>query len=160
VKSHNTLDEVNLEALKRSGKKLIMLDVDHTLVHWKQEDYSPGVLDWIDRAKTMGFMLVILSNTHRPARLARISERLKIKAYRGKFKPCTDMYLQAMKDHGTNPAEAIMIGDQMMTDVLGANRAGIEAIWLKKLDGPEFFGTKFNRVIEFIISGLLAKARC
>ena len=80
-----SLTEISLEWLASEGKKLIMLDVDHTLVEWKQENFSPAVLEWLEKAKTMGFSLCILSNTRRLERLARISQILGIKTYQGKF---------------------------------------------------------------------------
>jgi uncharacterized protein len=153
-----SLPEISLDWLKSEGKKLIMLDVDHTLVEWKQENFSEPVLQWLKRAKEMGFQLCILSNTRRIERLARISETLGIKTYRGKFKPSSDMYEMALSDYKVSPDEAVMIGDQIMTDVLGANRTGIDAIWVQKMHGPEFSGTKINRVIEKIVTSILYRS--
>lgn len=153
-----SLPEISLEWLRAEGKKLIMLDVDHTLVEWKQENFSETVLNWLEQAKQMGFHLCILSNTRRVDRLARISETLGIKTYRGKFKPSPEMYEMALADFKASPDEAVMIGDQIMTDVLGANRSGIDAIWVQKMHGPEFSGTKINRVIEKIVTSILYRS--
>ena len=51
-----------------------------------------------------------------------------------------------------------MVGDQLITDVLGANRTGIEAIWVRKLEGKEFKGTSINRVMERMLTGLIYQA--
>jgi uncharacterized protein len=153
-----SLLEVDLDLLKSDGKKLILLDVDHTLVEWKQEDFSPEVIAWLERAKALGFDLCILSNTRRVERLARVSEKLGVPTLRGKFKPSRQMYLMALEKFNAQPEEAIMIGDQIMTDILGANRTGIDAIWVRKMHGPEFFGTKFNRVIEKVITSFLYRS--
>ena len=153
-----SLTEISLEWLASEGKKLIMLDVDHTLVEWKQENFSPAVLEWLEKAKTMGFSLCILSNTRRLERLARISKILGIKTYQGKFKPSPHMYSLALTDFGARPDDAVMIGDQIMTDVLGANRSGIDAIWVQKMVGPEFAGTKINRLIEKVVTSILYRS--
>lgn len=153
-----SLPEIGLDWLKEEGKSLILLDVDHTLVKWKQEEFSPEVLEWVAKAKAMGFHLCILSNTRHPERLARLAAVLGIEALRGKFKPSTHMYEMALEKFGKTPDEAIMIGDQIMTDVLGANRSGIEAIWVQKMEGPEFIGTKFNRFVERIVTSLLYRS--
>jgi uncharacterized protein len=152
------LNEVNLEDLRISGKKLILLDVDHTIVPWKKETFSEEILYWIYNAKELGFHLCILSNTRHPERLQRIAEKLDVKALRGKFKPNPQMYHEAMKIFSASRDETIMIGDQIMTDILGAGRSGIDSIWLSKMSGPEFFGTKFNRLIELIIKKIIQKA--
>lgn len=152
------ITEINLDELKADGKELILLDVDHTLVKWKKEDFSPEVMAWLDKAKQLGFKLCILSNTRRVERLARLSSFLGIETLRGRFKPSTEMYHMALSKFGVQPERAIMIGDQIMTDILGANRAGIDAIWVQKMEGPEFAGTKFNRVIETILTSFLYRS--
>jgi HAD superfamily phosphatase (TIGR01668 family) len=146
------LASISLDELKAAGKTLILLDVDNTLVRWKTEDCPPGILDWLAKAKEMGFNLCLLSNTKNPTRLGRISELLGIPVVRGRFKPSRAMYRLALIKFQTKPENAVMVGDQMMTDVLGANRSGIDAIWVQRMEGPEFAGTKVNRAIEGMLS--------
>lgn len=153
-----SLTEVNLANLWTQGKRLILLDVDHTLVEWKQESFSQAVIDWIGEAKQRGFQLCIISNTRRVDRLGRLSKALGIETVTGKFKPSPSMYLKALEKFSCKPEEAIMIGDQIMTDILGANRSGIEAIWVQKMQGPEFVGTKINRFVERILTGVIYRA--
>ncbi len=153
-----SLPEISLDDLKAEGLSLILLDVDHTLVKWKQEEFSPEVLAWIAKAKQMKFDLCILSNTRHPERLARLSAVLEVDTFRGRFKPSTHMYEMALDKYKKKPEDAVMIGDQIMTDVLGANRAGIDAIWVQKMEGPEFAGTKFNRVVELLVTSLLYRS--
>lgn len=153
-----TLPEISLDDLKAENLSLILLDVDHTLVKWKQEEFSPEVLAWVAKAKEMGFQLCILSNTRHPERLARLAAVLDIETFRGRFKPSTHMYEMALEKYGKKPEEAVMIGDQIMTDILGANRSGIDAIWVQKMEGPEFVGTKFNRVVELLVTSLLYRS--
>lgn len=153
-----SLPEINLDDLRAENLSLILLDVDHTIVKWKQEEFSPEVLAWIAKAKEMGFQLCILSNTRHPERLARLSAVLGIETFRGRFKPSTHMFEMALEKFGKKPEEAVMIGDQIMTDVLGANRAGIDAIWVQKMEGPEFAGTMINRLVERFLTSLLYRS--
>lgn len=154
----DSLEEVDLRSLYNRGKRLILLDVDNTLVKWKTEDFAPTVISWLEEAKSMGFDLCILSNTRRVERLMRITKRLGIETVRGRFKPSRAMYRLALIKFNRKPEEAIMIGDQMMTDILGANRAGIDAIWVRKMEGKEFTGTRVNRFIEGLLTGPVYKA--
>ncbi len=158
ARSVHRLVDVSLEELWSEGKRLILLDVDHTIVKWREEDFAPGVTEWVAQARAMGFELCILSNTRHPERLQRLSERIGIPTKRGKFKPSPDMYQMALSEYKVEPEQAVMIGDQIMTDILGANRSGIDAIWLQKMDGPEFAGTKVNRLIEKFITSFLYKS--
>ncbi|MBS1719844.1 MAG: YqeG family HAD IIIA-type phosphatase [Armatimonadetes bacterium] len=144
----DTVEEINLEALRDRGKKLILLDVDNTLVDWRKENFTEPVLAWLDRAKALGFHLALLSNTRHPERLHRLADRLGIPVMQGKFKPSRTMFLSALSKFGVNADEAIMIGDQLFTDVLGANRTGIEAVWVKQRSPKDFIGTKVSRMGE------------
>jgi HAD superfamily phosphatase (TIGR01668 family) len=157
----NNLHQLDLDELWQSGKRLILLDVDNTIVEWKQESFAELILDWMERAKAMGFDICLISNTNSPDRLERLRSILGVQTVRGRFKPSRHMFRQAMAMFNRTPEETMMVGDQLMTDILGANRSGIEAVWVRKMDGAEFRGTKINRVLErffqsFIYRGLVA----
>jgi HAD superfamily phosphatase (TIGR01668 family) len=153
-----SLVDIDLDALKAEGRTLILLDVDNTLVHWKSEDFDPEVLNWLEKGKNLGFRFCILSNTRHPERLMRIGEKLGIECKRGRFKPHPEMYLSALKDYGASPDQAVMVGDQLLTDVLGANRSGIDAIWVQRMSRKEFVGTKVvSRNVERLVGLALRK---
>lgn len=159
VSAYHALHEISLQTLWDQGKRLILLDVDNTLVKWKQEDFSDEVLGWLKEAEALGFKMCILSNTRHPERLKRISARLGVPYIRDRFKPSRKMYLIALGQFGMNPDQAVMIGDQILTDILGSNRSGIEAIWLHRIDDKEFIGTRLgNRVFEQMIVRFLHRA--
>ena len=131
---------------------------DNTLVAWKKEDFSPEIRSWIERAKGLGFQICIISNTHRLKRLARIREELGVETVRGRFKPSRAMFRLALIKFSRKAEETVMVGDQMMTDILGANRAGIDAIWVRRMEGKEFGPTKVNRFIERLLASAIYKA--
>lgn len=140
--------DVSLAGLHARGKRLLLLDVDNTLTHWRSEEVSTEVREWIAQAKALGFNLCILSNTRHPDRLERLAGSLDIPFIRGRFKPSRSMYLEALERFDTAAEAAIMVGDQLLTDVLGANRSGIEAIWIRPMGAREFKGTKISRWVE------------
>jgi HAD superfamily phosphatase (TIGR01668 family) len=148
IESTEHVRDVNLAGLFARGKRLLLLDVDNTLTHWRSEEISAEVREWIAQAKQLGFKLCILSNTRHPDRLERLAGSLDVPALRGRFKPSRGMYLEALDKFECEAAEAIMVGDQLLTDVLGANRSGIEAIWVQPMGTREFKGTRISRWIE------------
>ncbi len=153
-----SLVDVDLEDLWNRGKRLILLDVDHTLLPWGHEEFPENVLKWVEQAKSRGFDLCVLSNTRKKERLARLTTKLGIETVQGRFKPSPAMFRLALIKFKKQPSEAIMIGDQLFTDVLGANRSGIEAIWVGKMNGPEFAGTKVSRLAERLLRSTLYRA--
>lgn len=148
ILAESSIEKVDLDNLRARGKKLILLDVDNTLTRWKSEQIDESVVGWIDAAKAKGFHLALLSNTRHPERLDRLAGQLKIAVIPGRMKPSKSMYLRALHQFQVEADQAIMIGDQLLTDVFGANRSGIEAIWLEPISQTEFAGTKINRWIE------------
>lgn len=156
VEALHSLEEVDLEELYETGKRLILLDVDNTLLPWRSEDVPDSTFAWVAKARALGFELCILSNTRNPERLGRLSEKLKIDFIRDKFKPNPIMYLMALKKYEVPADAAVMIGDQLMTDIWGANRAGVDAIWVKPMGSREFVGTKYlSRNVERVIGKIL-----
>ena len=153
-----SLHAIDLKQLWSRGKRLILLDVDNTIVKWREEAFSQPVLDWIAEAKSLGFDICLVSNTNHLDRLERLRTTLGVETVRGRFKPSRAMFRLAMIKFKRKPEEAIMVGDQLMTDILGANRAGIEAIWVRKMEGQEFSGTKINRQMERFFQSFIYRA--
>ena len=154
----HSLQDVDPAGLANRGIKLILIDVDNTLVKWRTEDFAQDTLDWLAKAKSLGMNICILSNTRNPARLDRLAKVLDIPALRGKFKPNPAVYKEALQKFGVKESQAVMIGDQIFTDILGANRAGIEAIWLQPISSVDFVGTKVSRMGEKLIRGYLYRS--
>jgi len=140
--------EVPPVELVAAGKKVVMLDADNTLLPWRSEELSDVTRAWLADAKAVGLKLVLISNTRNKARLERLSAALGIPYAVGKFKPSREMYVHALEITGAKPEEAVMIGDQIFTDVWGANRAGVDSILVQPMHGREFLGTKINRLGE------------
>lgn len=152
----DSLYEVDLEKLKKSGKTLLLLDVDNTLLPWKSTEIPQATLDWVKQAKELGFELCILSNTRHPKRLHHLCEIMEITYLRDKFKPNPRVFHMALEKFKVPAVQAIMIGDQLLTDVWGANRAGIDAIWIKPMARKEFIGTRvISRQFEWLIGQVL-----
>ena len=155
----NALTDLDLADLHAQGKRLILMDVDNTLVHHNADVATPEIAEWIAQAKGLGFDLCIVSNTNRLDRLATIAETLGVASVRGRFKPSRSMFDMALEKFDRRPEEALMVGDQLMTDVLGANRAGIDAVWVAQMPGSrEFVGTRVNRLIERFLQSQIYKS--
>lgn len=150
---------VSPESLIVAGKKLVLLDADNTLLPWRAEELPAETKKWIADARAAGLQLCLVSNTRNKPRLERLSATIGIPFAVGKFKPSREMYDHALTKFEVTPEQAIMIGDQIFTDVLGANRAGVDAILVRQIDRNEFIGTRLvSRVGEKWIWRKLAQA--
>ena len=147
-----SLASISVSDLVSQGKRLVLLDVDNTLLGWHKEEIPETTIKWIDEAKKAGLNLCILSNTRNKERLQRIGTELGIVAKCGRFKPHPSMYREALAEFECPPSRAVMIGDQIFTDMLGANLAGIGTIWVKQMTPFDFVGTKISRFGEGLVS--------
>lgn len=146
------------QQLVSAGKRLVLMDADNTIVLWRSEEVNPEIEQWIAQAKAAGLHICLVSNTRNRERLARLSEKLGVEAAEGKFKPSRSMYQWAMDHFKVGPSETLMIGDQLLTDVFGANRAGIDSVLVKPMGQREFIGTRVNRLGEKYLLSRLAHA--
>lgn len=152
----HALEEVDLASLKAAGKRLILLDVDNTLLPWRSHDIPASTTEWLAKARELGFEMCVLSNTRRPERLRELCGRMGLDFIQDRFKPSPRMYQAALAKHAAGPEEAVMVGDQLFTDVWGANRTGIDAIWVRPIGAREFLGTRMvsrnmERILGFVL---------
>ena len=145
--------DIDLEKLWNMGKRLILTDLDNTLVGSDHPIPTPEVLEWLDKAKNIGFMVKIASNNS-AERVRIFGDGLEIESFGLVYKPL--MYKVRRYKKGYTKDEVVFIGDQMLTDVVVAKRFGFYMILVKpvKLSADEDI-TKFNRKIEKrIVRGL------
>jgi HAD superfamily phosphatase (TIGR01668 family) len=120
---------------------------------------TPQVAEWIGRMQEAGVRLCIVSNTHRPRRLAELASILGIQYVPSGGKPRRRGFLQAIALMEVTPEETAVIGDQVMTDIWGGNRCGLLTILVDPLSAIEFVGTRVvSRNVERILLGLLERS--
>jgi len=147
--------DIDLEKLYNDGKRLILTDLDNTLVRSDAALPTPEILAWFAKAKELGFIVKIASNNN-AERVRIFAEELDIEAYGYVYKPLRYKVRRYMK--GYRKDQVVFIGDQLLTDVAVAKRCGIHTILVRpvNLSADEDI-TKFNRKIERRIVETLKK---
>lgn len=144
---HKSIFEIDLQKLQQRGYRAIMLDLDNTMVRWNHPDPTPGLLDWLSRAQSMGFKACIVSNNSGP-RVSEFAAKVSIPFISNASKPRRKGFREAMARLGVRPQETVVIGDQIFTDVLGGNRSGAYTVLVVPIDPREFFLTQIVRKVE------------
>jgi HAD superfamily phosphatase (TIGR01668 family) len=152
----DSLTEINLEALRLAGYDTILLDLDNTILPWKDGTVPEKSEEWIKSAKVAGFKLCIVSNTHNPVRLVRIANALEVKYVFRALKPRRYGFRKAAELTDSTFPTCVVVGDQLLTDVAGGNMAGMRTVLVKPMHHREFFGTKLSRLVERVIFARLA----
>lgn len=146
-----SLSSIDLQKLYLDGKRYIIIDLDNTIARWHTQIIKEEALLWLETAKKMGFTICILSNSHDKRRPADAASLLGIMCCSAKHKkPSRHSYESALQCMGGQKHNAIMIGDQLFCDVLGAARAGIDGILVNPIYKREAKITKFMRLLEII----------
>ena len=113
------------KALRAKGITLVLADLDNTLAPYKVLEPDPEVAAWKEALEQEGIQLFILSNSRKPGRAQKYAEALGVPFQGHSGKPKKAGYLRAMERMGRGPRETVMVGDQIFTDILGANNAGV-----------------------------------
>ncbi len=146
----SNLKHINLDQLKKQGIKALFFDLDNTLVPWGSEDLTDDTVQWFVKLRDAGFKTCVISNGNRN-RVSKLCSRLGIPGIHKAAKPSRRAFRQAMRKLNVRPNEVAMVGDQIFTDVLGANRLGLYTILVRPLSSHEFIGTRINRKFEKLV---------
>lgn len=142
--------DIDFKKLKNMGIKCLLIDLDNTLVPYNVKVPSRKIKDYIERIKDKGFRVIIFSNSARN-RLKPFKEKLEVDCAFSCRKPSTFKFKKVLNIYKYNESQVAIIGDQLVTDVLGGNRVGIYTILVDPIQKKELIFTKFNRMIEKII---------
>jgi len=146
----NNIQEVNYNKLKEIGVKCILFDLDNTLVLNKEETIKPQVKTLIASLKKE-FLVIILSNNKSKKRVSSVAKKLDIPFYYLSFKPFNRNFKKIANQYNLKPKEMCLIGDQLMTDIWGANRFGSFSCLVDPLGKKEEKITGINRFLESMI---------
>lgn len=149
--------EIRPSLLKNLGLKGVIFDLDNTIVRRDSLTVSPDVLQLVAEMRREGFKMGIVSNNSR-RRVEAIAAEMDMPAVSRAVKPLTGPFRRALRLMGTGPQETALVGDQIFTDILGGNMAGLYTILVVPMQGKEFWGTKLiNRRLEKMVLARLKK---
>ena len=125
------ITDVTVDDLRRLEAKCVLLDVDNTLAIHDAPELDDAVVAWLDKMRTQ-FTLVIVSN-NTPERVAPFAEKIGLPYYASARKPLPGGFWGAGAAQCMAREECVVIGDQIFTDILGANLAGVKSILLEPI---------------------------
>lgn len=140
---------IDFEALYRQGYRGILFDIDNTLVpHDAPADERSVAL--FDRLHAIGFATCLISNNKEP-RVTPFAEAMQTTYVYKAGKPSRKGYQEGMRRMGTNLTNTLFVGDQLFTDVYGANRTGLYSILVKPMNPKEEIQIVLKRYLEKIV---------
>ena len=142
--------EVTPEILKENDIKALILDVDNTLLDFDLKIID-GLENWGKIMKENGIKCIILSNSNKETKVKMVADLLGIEYIKFAMKPLKRGFKKAQKILDIPFENIAAIGDQIFTDVIGANRTKMFSILVKPLAEKDLWMTRFKRPIENLI---------
>lgn len=140
---------IDFVAYYKKGYRGILFDIDNTLVPHNAPANEQAV-QLMKQLKAIGFQICLVSNNKEP-RVAAFNEKLQVNYIYKAGKPKRAGYQKAMCLLGTDTSNTLFVGDQLFTDLWGANNSGITSILVKPIDKKEEIQIVLKRIPEKLI---------
>jgi HAD superfamily phosphatase (TIGR01668 family) len=140
-------DLVHPEALRKLGIRVLIVDIDNTLVPARSPMADEPAKRFIRALKEAGVQPVVVSN-NMPGRIRALSSQLGVHCFTFSLKPSSRGYKKALQMYGASAREAAILGDQLLTDILGGSRMGMTTILVDPISRKENFFSRFSRMAE------------
>lgn len=148
---------IDFEKLYEEGIRGLIFDIDNTLVeHGVPADDRAIAL--FERLRRIGFKTCLISNNKEP-RVKPFAQAVNSQYVFKANKPSRKNYRKAMEYMGTDGTNTVFVGDQLFTDVYGANRCGIKSILVKPIHPKEEIQIVLKRKLEKIVLHFYLKGK-
>lgn len=149
-KHFQSIYRIDYESLKKQGIELLIFDLDNCIAPVDVAIAPKEAVNLMFELKEMGFKCVLMTNSKKD-RVEAFRNNLEIDTCANAKKPFSKNYKKILKIYNKKPEAVAAIGDQLLTDILGANRMGITSILINPVSKHDLFITKINRKIEKIL---------
>ncbi|KRN75472.1 haloacid dehalogenase family hydrolase [Weissella kandleri] len=133
--------------LKRHGIQAVLTDLDNTLIAWNNPDGTTQLHEWLLRLEKAQIPVMIVSNNS-AERIERVAEPLHLKFIARALKPTTHGLQEALTKLQLAPKDVVMVGDQLLTDIMAANAMRMRSVLVEPLIDTDQWNTKINRFFE------------
>ncbi len=142
--------QIDKRFLKKNRVRALILDMDNTLSMHNDPAAEDGVLEWLDEMRRLGVKMRVVSNNH-TKRVAPLARALGLEFTANGAKPLTFGVNRAVKAMGVRKSETLVVGDQIFTDVMAGNFAGIRTVLVEPFHLEDKWTFRLKRKIESLV---------
>ncbi len=142
-----SVTDISLEYLNEKNINGLILDLDNTLTTHNNPQPADKVTDWISDMKNNGIKMMIVSN-NRAERVIPFAQNLGLDFVPNGRKPLATGFIKAQQLMAIPFSEIAIVGDQIFTDVLGANLKRVRTIYVHPIELESGFFFKIKRFLE------------
>lgn len=151
---HEKITDIDFSKLYEKGYRNILCDLDNTLTAFFNKYPDEKTVVFVNKIKELGFNFYVISN-NRKKRVNDFCKTLDIKWLHRAGKPGVLKISLFMKENKIFPDDSIIIGDQIMTDIIMANRLEMHSILIEPVADQDLIVTKINRMFDHKIRSKL-----
>lgn len=151
-------EDIPVEKYYSQGYRGILFDIDNTLVP-HDAPVDEAAREFVEKLKKTGFTICLISNNDEE-RVCTFADPLQVQYVYKAGKPGKRGYLVGMEKLGTNVENTLFVGDQIFTDIWGANRVGIFSILLDPINPKEEIQIILKRIPEKLVKWNYRKKHC
>lgn len=142
-----SVTDIKIDFLKEKNIKGLILDLDNTLTTHNNPHPAEKVTDWIDDMKKSGIKMMIVSNNN-AERVIPFAQNLGLDFVPNGRKPLATGFKKAQAIMNIPFSEIAIVGDQIFTDILGANLKRVRTIYVHPIELESGFFFKIKRFLE------------
>lgn len=139
--------EITAEFLCEKKIKGLILDLDNTLTTHNNPIPRDDISEWLDSMKKIDMKMMIVSN-NKPHRVTPFAKSLKLPFVANGKKPLTFGFTEAINKMKLSKKQVLIVGDQIFTDILGANLKGAKCAFVSPIELESGFWFKLKRKLE------------
>ncbi len=142
----DAVTDLSVDFLHQQKIELLMLDFDNTIVPYTTDIPTESVTQWLRQIQQSDIQLCVVSNS-RNDRVKRFCEKYGLPCITHAKKPFSNGIKQCLQRFQKQPQQCALVGDQIFTDTLGANGAGVRPILVRAIDNHNIW-LKLRHVAE------------
>ena len=139
--------EIEIDFYKRNGITTLFMDLDNTLDSYRAREPKPQTIEYVSELKKNKITPIIISN-NKAKRVSGYANLLGVEFLSSARKPFSRRIKAEIARRNLKKDEVMLVGDQLMTDVLAAKGAGIKVVLTEKLVKEDQWTTHINRLID------------
>lgn len=143
-----SVDKIGVDELVSAGIRCVLLDRDNTLVPRDTKEAPLEVRAWLDELRTVGICVCMVSNNFHTREVCVSATDLGCAVVHHAMKPSPVAVYVALATMGVAAEQAVLVGDQLFTDMIAGNLAGVQTILVRPQSMEDLWYTKIFRKVE------------
>lgn len=149
-KDVNNVYELTQAFYEQNNIKGVIFDIDNTLVKHTTPHPPAELLNYFKMLESIGIKIAIVSN-NKKERVETFSKQTGYIYYGRAYKPFKKYLLKVQNEFALPPQNIALVGDQIFTDIYGANRMGFYSVIVTQLGANETGFVAFKRIFERLV---------